>query len=177
MFKAITEAFELLSDGKRRRDFDSLDDFDDSLPPKDYEPSADGDFFAAFAPYFERNSRWSELPNCPLLGDGATPFDAVADFYNFWFSFKSWRDFADADEYNVEEAGFREERRWMERNNEKLRAKKRKAEAGRIARLVELAYAHDPRVKAEKVREQAASRAAADASRVHRVRACARASS
>lgn len=32
MFKAITEAFEVLSDVKRRRDFDSLDDFDDSIP-------------------------------------------------------------------------------------------------------------------------------------------------
>jgi DnaJ family protein C protein 2 len=98
MFKAITEAFELLSDAKRRRDFDSLDDFDDSLPPKDYSAATHGDFFATFGPVFERNSRWSELPNAPLLGAADGAFDDVAAFYNFWFAFKSWRDFADADE-------------------------------------------------------------------------------
>ena len=128
MFKAITEAFELLSDTKRRRDFDSLDDFDDSLPPKDFDPATHGDFFGVFGPVFERNSRWSELPNTPLLGDASTPFDDVASFYNFWFEFKSWRDFADADEYDVETAGFREEKRWMERQNDKLREKKRRAD-------------------------------------------------
>ena len=159
MFKAITEAFELLSDGKRRRDFDSLDDFDDSIPPKDYEPKEHGEFFGVFGPVFERNSRWSELPNAPLLGAAEGAFDEVAAFYNFWFDFKSWRDFADADEYDMEEAGFREERRWMERQNDKLRAKKRKVEAARIAKLVELAYANDPRVQAEKTRAKEAKAA------------------
>lgn len=147
-----------------RRDFDSLDDFDDSLPPKDFDPDEDGDFFDVFGPVFERNSRWSELPNCPLLGEATTGFETVAQFYNFWFNFKSWRDFADADEYDLDDAGFREERRWMERNNEKLRAKKRKAEATRISRLVELAHTHDPRVKAEKARAKE-SKAAAKAER------------
>lgn len=164
MFKAITEAFELLSDAKRRRDFDSLDDFDDSLPPKDYSAATHGDFFATFGPVFERNSRWSELPNAPLLGAADGAFDDVAAFYNFWFAFKSWRDFADADEYDLEEAHFREEKRWMERQNEKLRVKKRRAEASRIQRLVELAYAHDPRVLAEKARAKE-SKAAAKAER------------
>ena len=46
-----------------------------------------------------------QLPNAPLLGAADDPFDNVASFYNFWFEFKSWRDFADADEYDVETAG------------------------------------------------------------------------
>ena len=159
MFKAVTEAFELLSDPKRRRDFDSLDDFDDSLPPKDYDSSTHGDFFCVFGPFFERNSRWSEVPNAPLLGNSETPYDAVVRMYDFWFDFRSWRDFADADEYDVETASFREERRWMERNNEKLRVKRRKDEKARLARLVELAYAHDPRIRAEKQRQKDAKAA------------------
>ena len=159
MFKAVTEAFELLSDPKRRRDFDSLDDFDDSLPPKDYDSSTHGDFFGVFGPFFERNSRWSEVPNAPLLGNSETPYDAVVRMYDFWFDFRSWRDFADADEYDVETASFREERRWMERNNEKLRVKRRKDEKARLARLVELAYAHDPRIRAEKQRQKDAKAA------------------
>ena len=160
MFKAITEAFELLSDGKRRRDFDSLDDFDDSIPPKDFDENIYGDFYEMFGPVFERNSRWSELPKCPLLGSKETPYAEVSRFYQFWFDFKSWRDFADADEYDVEEAGFREEKRWMERENNKLRAKKRKAEASRIQKLVDLSYQNDPRVQAEKQRAKDAKTAA-----------------
>ena len=168
MFRAITGAFELLSNEKKRRDFDSLDDFDDSIP-RDFDPATD-DFFKEFGPVFERNSRWSELQPAPLLGDASAPFDDVAEFYNFWFAFKSWRDFADADEYDVGEAGFREEKRWMERENEKLRKKKRKDEQKRIEKLVELSYKDDPRVKAQTESEKAA-KAAAKAERAAKLEA------
>ena len=85
MFKAVTEAFELLSDPKRRRDFDSLDEFDDSIPKASWATPLDMEgFLREFGPIFERNSRWSELPNAPLLGEEGTLFDEVADFYNFW---------------------------------------------------------------------------------------------
>ena len=154
MFKAVTEAFELLSDPKRRRDFDSLDDFDDSLPPKDYDPSSHGDFFGVFGPFFERNSRWSELPNAPLLGNAETPYDAVVSMYDFWFDFRSWRDFADADEYDVETASFREERRWMEQQNKKEREKAKKADNKRLLALVERAEKNDPRIKKHKEEEK-----------------------
>ena len=76
MFKAITDAFELLSNPKKRRDFDSLDDFDDSIPPKDYDPASHGDFFAVFGPVFERNSRWSEVRR--LAEEGAAAAEAAA---------------------------------------------------------------------------------------------------
>ena len=80
MFKAISDAFELLSTPKkrresrlpetrstrrrekapqtRRREFDSLDEFDDTVPTAD--DAAAGGFFGTFGPVFERNSRWSE---------------------------------------------------------------------------------------------------------------------
>ena len=51
MFKAITEAFELLSNPKKRREFDSLDEFDDSIPTG-FDPATD-DFIKVFAPVFE----------------------------------------------------------------------------------------------------------------------------
>ena len=48
----------------------------------------------------------------------------------------------------------------MERENNKLRAKKRKAEASRIQKLVDLSYQNDPRVQAEKQRAKDAKTAA-----------------
>jgi len=152
MFKAITDAFELLSTPKKRRDFDSLDEFDDSIPSFD---AAGDDFLQVFAPVFTRNSRWSEVQPAPLLGEADAPFEEVAVFYNFWFGFKSWRDFADADEYNPDEdAHFREEKRFMEKENEKLRKVQRKKEARRVERLVERAYENDPRVKRHALEEK-----------------------
>eukprot|EP00967_Tisochrysis_lutea_P132727 scaffold232114_cov27-Tisochrysis_lutea.AAC.2 len=161
MFKAITDAFELLSNPKKRREFDSLDEFDDTIPTA-AEASA-GDFFQVFGPVFERNSRWSERGGAPLLGTDESPDEEVAQFYNFWFDFRSWRDFADADEYDPSDASFREEKRWMERQNDKLRQKRRKEEKQRIAKLVEVAYSLDPRVSRMQAREkEARSRAKAE---------------
>lgn len=154
MFKAITDAFDLLSDPKRRREFDSLDDFDDTLPTA--ADAAAGGFFEVFGPVFERNARWSERGGAPLLGAEDSSDDAVAHFYNFWFDFQSWRDFADADEYDPADASFREEKRWMERQNEKLRQKRRKEEKARMAKLVEVAFSLDPRVSAMQAREKEA---------------------
>jgi len=82
MFKAITDAFELLSNPKKRRDFDSLDEFDDSIPS--FDAASGEDFLQTFAPVFERNSRWSEVQPAPLLGEADAPFEEVAVFYNFW---------------------------------------------------------------------------------------------
>jgi len=109
MFRAITDAFELLSVPKKRREFDSLDDFDDTVPTA--ADAAAGGFLETFGPVFERNSRWSERGGTPLLGDEESADEEVAKFYNFWFDFRSWRDFADADEYDLEDASCREVRR------------------------------------------------------------------
>lgn len=41
-------------------------------------------------------------------------------FYEYWSRFESWRDFAlKAAEHDVEEAGSREEKRWMQKENDK----------------------------------------------------------
>ena len=44
------------------------------------------------------------------------------------FKFDSWRDFSKYDEHKLDEAEFREEKRWMERKNATARAKLKKAE-------------------------------------------------
>jgi DnaJ family protein C protein 2 len=166
-FRELQAAFEKLSDPKKRREFDSMDDFDGSTPKT---PLADGaDFFEVYAPVFERYSRWSERRPVPQLGAGGSAWSEVAAFYNFWFDFRSWRIFCQEDEHDLSEAEFREERRWMERQNEKARTQLKREESARIGKLVEDAYSQDPRVRAhldaEKDAKESAKREAADRAR------------
>ncbi|KAJ0807762.1 putative transcription factor MYB-HB-like family [Helianthus annuus] len=158
-FKAIQEAYEVLIDPVKRRVFDSTDEFDDEIPT-DCGPQ---DFFKVFGPAFLRNGRWSVTQPTPLLGDENTPLDDVDLFYDFWYGFKSWREFPHDDEYDLEDAESREEKRWMERQNAKLSEKAKKEESARIRSLVDNAYKRDPRVlkrkellKAEKQKKKEA---------------------
>jgi len=149
-FKAIQAAYETLSDPAKRREYDSIDEFDDSLPSE----CAAEDFFKVFAPAFRRNTRWSLAPNVPDIGDGATPWAEVEAFYDFWFVFRSWREFPHPDEEDAESAEGRDHRRWIERNNAKLREKAKKEEAKRLREFVDNAYRIDPRVSARKEAER-----------------------
>lgn len=150
-FKAIQEAYEVLIDPIKRRVYDSTDEFDDEIP-SDCAPQ---DFFKVFGPAFMRNGRWSVTQPIPSLGDEKTPLKEVDSFYDFWYSFKSWREFPHADEFDLEQAESREHKRWMERQNAKLREKARKEENTRVRTLVDNAYRRDPRILRRKEEEKA----------------------
>ncbi|CAH9113800.1 unnamed protein product [Cuscuta epithymum] len=150
-FKAIQEAYEVLIDPTRRRIFDSTDEFDDEIPT-DCAPQ---DFYKVFGPAFFRNGRWSVNQPVPSLGNENTPFEEVDSFYDFWYSFKTWREFPHDDDFDLEQAESRDHKRWMERQNAKLSEKARKEEYARVRMLVDNAYKRDPRIVKRKEEEKA----------------------
>jgi DnaJ homolog subfamily C member 2 len=149
-YKAIQNAYATLLEPQKRRIYDSNVDFDDTIPAAGEGTKDDDDFFVVYRPAFRRNARWSANHPVPSLGDMKTDFAEVDRFYDFWLSFSSWREFRHEDEYDPEDAGSREEKRWMERHNAKLTAKMKKAEVSRVRKLVEDAMKKDPRIIAHK---------------------------
>lgn len=156
-FKLLSAAWELLGNAERRRAFDSVDYFNDDLPTAFRKGK---DFYRTFAAPFVRQSKFSELPNVPKLGDADTPYEEVADFYRFWQNLRSWRTFDLHTEHNLAEADDREERRWMQRQNKNITDRIKRDEYKRVQAFVQLAYENDPRVIAHRESVAAAKLAA-----------------
>lgn len=83
-----------------------------------------------------------------------TKIEDVLKFYKFWDNFQSWRDFSHFNEYDIREASDRYERRYMEKENKKIKDKHLKKERLRLINLAEYAYQADPRIKKLKLEEE-----------------------
>ena len=142
----IQNAYETLADVGKRRKYDSSLPFDDQVP-QDSDDINENNFYDTFEPIFKRNARFAKKKPVPNLGDLNTPIEAVFKFYKYWDSFESWREFSQYDEYDPREAQDRYERRYMEKENKKLRDKYVKKERARLIKLAELSYKNDPRIK------------------------------
>ena len=158
---AIQDAYETLVDAEKKKKYDSTMEFDDSLPAN--KKFDDDEFYREFSACFSRNGLFSEKKPVPNLGDEKTPINKVLKFYEFWEGFKSWRDFTVEDEYDLDQAENRYERRYMERENKNLKKDLLRKEKLRIKKLVDLARQNDPRViqyekqekeRIEKIREE-----------------------
>lgn len=145
------EAYETLTDPERKAKYDSTIDFDDKIPSQKEisKIKEDYDFFRIFGPAFIKNSIWSVNKPVPKIGDMNTDIKKVKRFYNFWYSFKSWRDFSVEGEHNLDDAEGRYEKRQMLKENKKLKSEMILKEKARITNLVSLAYENDPRIKLE----------------------------
>ncbi|RZF41932.1 hypothetical protein LSTR_LSTR017197, partial [Laodelphax striatellus] len=144
-FTCITKAWETLGDKLKRRSYDSVDPhFDDNVPSNNEYNKAH--FYKVFGEVFETNAQWSEKTPVPKLGNAKSTREQVDRFYTFWYNFESWREYSYLDEEEKEKGQDREERKWIEKQNKAVRAKRKKEEMVRIRGLVDLAYSIDPRI-------------------------------
>ncbi|XP_066283563.1 dnaJ homolog subfamily C member 2-like [Branchiostoma lanceolatum] len=167
-YSCITKAYQLLSNKVSRRSFDSVDpQFDDFVPPNN--SNSKENFFEVFGPVISSNARWSVKKPVPKLGTMDSTYEEVDHFYSFWYDFYSWREFSYLDEEDKEKGEDREERRWIEKQNKAARQKRKKEEVSRILKLVDNAYACDPRIKKfkddEKRKKEEEKKAKKDAAR------------
>lgn len=161
VFLKIQEAFNVLTNDQKRRMYDSQLPFDESIPSEEriQKSLAKGPqkFFKLFAPVFQRNARFGVKKPVPDIGDMDTPLNDVYKFYEYWVNFESWRDFTGVGaEHKPDDAGSREEKRWMMKENERIAKKLKKKEMERLINLVTLAEKYDPRINAEKERKRLA---------------------
>ena len=166
-FKLLGAAYELLGNVETRRQYDSIDNFNDYLPTV-FHPKKSKSWFAVFGPPFARQAKFSSSTPVPQCGDEDTPYEQVSKFYKFWFAFSSWRDFGLLAEHDYKEAEDREERRWMQRQNKNFTDRIKKDERQRVQAFVQLAYDNDPRIIAYKEKaaaEKAAVKEAKEAAR------------
>lgn len=156
VFLKIQEAFAVLTNDDKRRAYDSQLPFDETIPNEDkvrakMDEKGPARFFKYFDPVFKRNARFAVKKPVPELGNMDTPLANVRKFYEYWIRFESWRDFTGVDaEHKPDDAGSREEKRWMQKENSKIAVKKKQKEMERIITLVTLAQKMDPRLVAEK---------------------------
>ena len=159
-FKDLQTAYEVLTDAKKRREYDSVDAPPTKLPTKLDEEGAD--YFEKCIPAFKELARWYEGKGDPMKfieEDPDAPFDKVRKMYEFWAKFKSWREFPAEDEEDLETAEDRWQRREMEKDNKKKREEAKKADTKKIKTFIQRAEEVDPRVLKKRKEEKEAREA------------------
>ena len=146
-FKIIQKAFETMLDPTQRRQFDSVDENADVLPPP---AKSQYDFYEAWGPVFEAESRFLKKGPMPPLGNADSTKEEVDNFYSAWGKFDSWKTFEFKDEDVPDDTANRDHKRYIERKNISNRKKLKQEDNKRIIDLVERAYSEDPRIKAFK---------------------------
>lgn len=145
-FKCIQKATEVLLDPVKRRQFDSVDEKADVEPPSKKE-QAKGNFYKLWSRVFKSEARFSKVQPVPGFGDENSAKEDVENFYNFWYSFDSWRSFEYLDEDVPDDNENRDQKRHMERKNANSRKKKKAEDNARLRKLLDECSAGDERIK------------------------------
>ena len=168
-FKAISEAYKVLSDPRERAWYDThkdqilsgnSEDLGINLWPY-FSPSAypngfidgDGGFYTVYREVFETLSKEentqatekTEIQQRPSFGDSTTAIEDVLEFYSYWANFTTIKKFFWADKYDLRDGEQRRIRRLMEAENKKERGKEKKAYVDLVRELAEHVMHRDPR--------------------------------
>lgn len=146
-FKCVQRANETLTDPIKRRQFDSVDPEANVEPPTKKEMQKEGAFYKKWRPVFESEARFSNKHPVPVLGDENSSREEVEAFYDFWYSFDSWRSFEYLDEDVPDDNEARDHKRHVEKKNANARRKKKNEDIARLRRVVDEALSYDPRIK------------------------------
>jgi DnaJ homolog subfamily C member 2 len=153
-FKCIQKATEILLDPVKRRQWDSVDEGANVSPPSKKDVQKKG-FFKTWGPVFESEGRFSKVTPVPQLGDDSSTKEEVENFYNFWYSFDSWRSFEYLDEDVPDDNENRDQKRHVERKNNNARKKRKTEDTARLRKLVDDALNQDERIKRFQKEERA----------------------
>ncbi|ORY38610.1 hypothetical protein BCR33DRAFT_741472 [Rhizoclosmatium globosum] len=156
LLQVSPKAWEVITDPKKRREFDSCDPtFDDALP---LTVKKGQNFYAVFGPAFEKEARFSKDPEIfnHKLGDDSSSREEVEAFYRQWINFDSWRtfEFMDEEEEGLDDS--REAKRWLDKKNRANRSKLKKEDNQRVIKFIEAAMKLDPRLQKYKEEEKIA---------------------
>ncbi|OUM53839.1 hypothetical protein BVG19_g3160 [[Candida] boidinii] len=151
-FKIIQKAYETLLDPTKKKQFDSVDEEADVLPPS---TKSTYDFIEAWGPVFASEARFSTKKPVPSLGTMESTKEEVENFYKFWNNFDSWRTFEWLDEDVPDDTSNRDHKRYIEKKNNNARKKRKVEDNKRISELVKRASNEDPRIKKFKEEEKA----------------------
>jgi DnaJ family protein C protein 2 len=151
-FKCIQKANEILLDPVKRRQFDSVDEHADVEPPTKKQ-AKEGNYYKLWSRVFKAEGRFSRTQPVPKFGDEKSTKEEVEEFYNFFYSFDSWRSFEYQDEDVPDDNENRDQKRHVERKNNNARKKKKTEDTARLRKLVDDALAGDERLK--KFRQEA----------------------
>lgn len=172
LFKGIQLAFDLLTDPKTRKSYDSMDPKNPIVPPAEVDFLVDGEFSEAkfnecMASYFDALSHFSErkMPRFDEIKE-----DKVQQFYATWLKYKSWRVF-DLDSIMElrSTSGGRDERRHRQKELQKEWEKKRKGFAIETSETIQMAMGVDPRCVRAKEAELAAKEAKKEAAKQRKI--------
>ncbi|KAL1303982.1 hypothetical protein AAFC00_000427 [Neodothiora populina] len=153
-FKCIQKATEVLTDPVKRRQFDSVDEAADVEPPSKKEAQGKN-FYKLWNKVFDSEARFSKIQPVPRLGNENSTREQVEEFYNFWYSFDSWRTFEYLDEDVPDDNENRDQKRHVERKNNNQRKKRKTEDVVRLRKLVDDCLALDERIKKFKKEESA----------------------
>jgi DnaJ family protein C protein 2 len=146
-FKCIQRAHEILTDPVKRRQFDSVDEAADVEPPTKKDITKPGAFYKKWNPVFQSEARFSKKTPVPMLGDENSTKEEVEEFYDFWYTFDSWRTFEYLDEDVPDDNEGRDHKRHIEKKNANARRKRKNEDIARLRSVVDECLGMDERIK------------------------------